>query len=1079
MPTITQTVKFDEQHLQDLAIKARGLGCKRGYLLKADPKQKKVQQRWCCVYQTFFFYFESESCTRPLGVVFLEGTLCKAVSSIAGQREGGFSIYSDNLAAKQYYFCARTEKEREEWVESITNANTTRIQHDLEELRLRCTQLESSLSTTMAELQHVREANQRAQTDMKKALHTAIQVSPRRRTSSSAASQFSTTLSPSPIPSPSSQTDPMEHSTRVLQGYVRGWLIRRKWKKVVSEYLKTPTAEMIRTRNKLLWKFIASEEDYVSQMTILKEEFLEQCEMAACSQSAPLSLDQCRQIFRNSDELLLYHQLFLRGLHHRIDQWPVVMLGDLLKLFVPMMVIYHQYISNHSHAMETLISLNADPSFKSFLSCLEAKPACLGMTLDQLLSVPLTRIATYIQDLQELHAHTPSEHADYDTLQELRDDLTNIQKAMSDEMCLQTENIRRVLDVERRVEGGCVELLDKDQALLREGILYQARCAEDRSSSLSRGYKLRTQPRVCFLFTKHLLITSRTQKKTKEMYRMVKTLPLCNCTVASHESCDNPELSYRAIKVTTKETEEPETYILLAGSVTEKAQWLGDLTQATENEKQLRILESQSQGQPAELSSRFIRYNTFKIGKEQLVNCGSLDSLLQRLVRVNHLGHDFLNTFFMTISLYTDNHTVMDYLVRAYKECVARKEKRRRASLSPHEAVRGARAIPIHDRPRAASIPAIVCNSTSKTPPPSPRSTLERSPLHRELSPIHARCHSGSSGEEDNVPISVAGIFSALKHWICKHFHHFKEDEQLAEKAEMLIQQGTDCPHLQATERNIILETDRLYLMQQEEGEEERKELEILKCPQCLPPHPFEQLLLWQPRETAEQLCLIDSALFSQVDSDELLRYFRAKGDNKAKAAPHLSAIFDHFNRMSLFFMWSVANQRYPIDRTKLIEFLIQVGTECVQLNNFSSFMQVISGLTHGSVQRFKTAWEAVSKPMKQQYRTLMWLSSTEGRFKELRMAMRKADPPLIPYLGIVLNELSGVVEALPTHLEDQLINFSKMRRCTRLILDTLQHQKEPYDVTFTPEISKILLCVPIPGTEDDLYRYVDTLTDK
>lgn len=40
-----------------------------------------------------------------------------------------------------------------------------------------------------------------------------------------------------------------------------------------------------------------------------------------------------------------------------------------------------------------------------------------------------------------------------------------------------------------------------------------------------------------------------------------------------------------------------------------------------------------------------------------------------------------------------------------------------------------------------------------------------------------------------------------------------------------------------------------------------------------------------------------------------------------------------------------------------------------------------------------------------------------------------RADPPLIPYLGIVLNELSGVVEALPTHLEDQLINFSKMRR--------------------------------------------------
>ena len=87
MPTITQSVKFDDQHLQDLANKARGHGSRRGYLLKADPKQKKLQQRWCCVYKNFFFYYESESCPRPLGVIFLEGTQCKEVSSVAGQRE--------------------------------------------------------------------------------------------------------------------------------------------------------------------------------------------------------------------------------------------------------------------------------------------------------------------------------------------------------------------------------------------------------------------------------------------------------------------------------------------------------------------------------------------------------------------------------------------------------------------------------------------------------------------------------------------------------------------------------------------------------------------------------------------------------------------------------------------------------------------------------------------------------------------------------------------------------------------------------------------------------------------------------
>ena len=57
-------------------------------------------------------------------------------------------------------------------------------------------------------------------------------------------------------------------------------------------------------------------------------------------------------------------------------------------------------------------------------------------------------------------------------------------------------------------------------------------------------------------------------------------LPLCNCSVTSHENCDNPELSYRAIKIVLKEDdEEPETHVLLAGSITEKAEWLGDFAQ--------------------------------------------------------------------------------------------------------------------------------------------------------------------------------------------------------------------------------------------------------------------------------------------------------------------------------------------------------------------------------------------------------------------------------------------------------------------------------------------------------------------
>ena len=49
----------------------------------------------------------------------------------------------------------------------------------------------------------------------------------------------------------------------------------------------------------LIWKFIASEEDYVSQLTVLTEEYKQQFEMAAVSSRPPLTLEQSNILFRN------------------------------------------------------------------------------------------------------------------------------------------------------------------------------------------------------------------------------------------------------------------------------------------------------------------------------------------------------------------------------------------------------------------------------------------------------------------------------------------------------------------------------------------------------------------------------------------------------------------------------------------------------------------------------------------------------------------------------------------------------------------------------------------------------------
>jgi hypothetical protein len=56
------------------------------------------------------------------------------------------------------------------------------------------------------------------------------------------------------------------------------------------------------------------------------------------------------------------------------------------------------------------------------------------MTLENVLAAPLKRTEAYIHDLQELRSHTPTEHIDYNILQETISELEIIQKVRGDPM---------------------------------------------------------------------------------------------------------------------------------------------------------------------------------------------------------------------------------------------------------------------------------------------------------------------------------------------------------------------------------------------------------------------------------------------------------------------------------------------------------------------------------------------------------------------------------------------------------------------------------------------------------------------
>lgn len=74
---------------------------------------------------------------------------------------------------------------------------------------------------------------------------------------------------------------------------------------------------------------------------------------------------------------------------------------------------------------------------------------------------------------------------------------------------------------------------------------------------------------------------------------------------------------------------------------------------------------------------------------------------------------------------------------------------------------------------------------------------------------------------------------------------------------------------------------------------------------------------------------------------------------------------------------------------------------------------------------------------------------SSDGRFRALRDALHRCDPPCIPYLGLYLTDLSFIEEGTPTFTPDGLLNFSKMRMVGR---EKLEREVAATDLLLTTD---------------------------
>ncbi|KAG8145271.1 hypothetical protein E2320_013617 [Naja naja] len=221
--------------------------------------------------------------------------------------------------------------------------------------------------------------------------------------------------------------------------------------------------------------------------------------------------------------------------------------------------------------------------------------------------------------------------------------------------------------------------------------------------------------------------------------------------------------------------------------------------------------------------------------------------------------------------------------------------------------------------------------------------------------------------------------------------------------------------------------------------------------------------------EIAEQLTLLDHLVFKTIPYEEFFGQGWMKVE-KNERTPYILMNTKHFNDISNLIASEILRNEDMAARVSTVEKWVAVADICRCLHNYNAVLEITSAFNRSAIFRLKKTWVKVSKPTKAVIDKLQRLVSSEGRFKNLREALKNCDPPCVPYLGMYLTDLAFIEEGTPNYTEDGLVNFSKMRMISHIIREIRQFQQTAYKIEHQAKVTQYLLDQSFVMDEEGLY---------
>ncbi|XP_050413397.2 rap guanine nucleotide exchange factor 1 isoform X2 [Patella vulgata] len=202
---------------------------------------------------------------------------------------------------------------------------------------------------------------------------------------------------------------------------------------------------------------------------------------------------------------------------------------------------------------------------------------------------------------------------------------------------------------------------------------------------------------------------------------------------------------------------------------------------------------------------------------------------------------------------------------------------------------------------------------------------------------------------------------------------------------------------------------------------------------------PVVDLLSFKSHDIAEQMTLMDAELFQKIEIPEVLLWAKEQSE---ELSPNLTFFTEHFNNMSYWCRTRILEQNDPKEREKYLMKFIKIMRHLRKLSNFNSYLAVLSALDSAPVRRLE--WQKQNLEALKEFCLLIDSSSS---FRAYRLALSETEPPCIPYLGLILQDLTFINIGNQNLLPDGSINFAKRWQLFNILDSMRRFKKCNYDI--------------------------------